>query len=104
MTDLLTAAVLLIPIAALLVHHLRVRPRKVLAIAIEMGWYAAALIAAMWAALTLVPGTAPLALQLLAGVSYLAVAGLLSPIMTRRLTRRLTALDAAHKADHQGER
>ena len=102
MTELRTIAVPLIPIAALLAHHLRVRPRKVPASAIETGRHTTAPIAGMRAAPTVMPGTAPPAVQLLARVCRLAAAGLLSPIMARGLAQRLRVLDAAHNANHQG--
>ncbi len=101
MPDILTAALLAVPIMAGAAYLLRKYPRETFILASEGGLYALAVFGYMALTLVLVPLTAPAWLQVLSIISFTALGLGLAPTTARRIIRRLNAANAEQEGESE---
>ncbi|MCY4637917.1 MAG: hypothetical protein OXG04_26065 [Acidobacteria bacterium] len=104
MPDILTAALLAVPIVAAAAHPLRKYPRQTVILAGEAARFLVPASAYMALTVVLVPVTAPVWLQILATASLLTVALAHVPSTARRIAERLKAAQDAERRQRQGDR
>ncbi len=104
MPDILTAALLAVPIVAAAAHLLRKYPRQTVILAGEAARFLVPVSACMVLTVVLVPVTAPVWLQILATASFLAVTLAFVPSTARRIAGRLEAAEDAERRQRQGDR